>query len=123
VDQARHARALGGLHRQDRAVDVDAAHLARILHAQGVDAGDVEGQRAAVHAARERLGVQSVAAHRPRAALLHRGDGGVGAGERQHLVAALDQARDERAADHAGAPRDEDAAHDDERSAAEKRRR
>ena len=45
--------------------------------------------------------------------------GRVGARERHHVVPAPDEPLDERAADHPAAARDEDAAHEMERSEAE----
>jgi hypothetical protein len=79
----------------------------------------VEGQRTAVHAAGERVLVEQVAAHHLRAAGLQRRGRRVGASERRDLVPSRHQTFDERAADHAAAAGDEDAAHGEVRNAAE----
>ena len=119
MDQARHARRGGGADRSHRAVDVDAPHRLGVLDAERVHAGDVEGEHRAVHTACQRGLVEHVAARHLRAAALQRGGGRIGARERDDVVAARDEALDERAADHPAAAGDEDAAHEAERSEAE----
>ena len=119
MHQARQPALRGGPDRRHGAVDVDAPHRLGVVDAELVDAGDVEGQVGAVHAARERVDVERVAAHDLRAALCELRRGLVGARERDDLVAARHEALDERAADHPAAARDEDAAHEMERSEAE----
>jgi hypothetical protein len=83
----------------------------RVVGAERVDARDVVGERAAAHRQRERLLVQDVPARDLRAAIGERLRRAVGAGERHHLLAALEQAREQRLADEAAAARDEDARH------------
>ena len=119
MDQARHAGRGGGADGRHRAVDVDAPHRLGILDAERVDAGDVEGELGALHAAHQRGLVEHVAARDLGAAALQRGGGLVGARERDDVVSARHEALDERAADHPAAARDEDAAHEIERSEAE----
>ena len=119
MDQARDAGPGGGADRRDGAVDVDAPHRLGVLDAELVHAGDVEGERRAVHPPDQRGLVERVAAHDLGAAVLQRGGGRVGARERDDVVSARDEALDERAADHPAAARDEDAAHEAERSEAE----
>jgi hypothetical protein len=119
VHEARQADLGGGPDRRHGAVHVDAPHRRGVVDAQLVDPRDVEGEVGAVHAARQRVGVEGVAAHDLGAALGERGRGLVGARQGHDLVAARDQALHERAADHPAAARDEDAAHEMERSEAE----
>ena len=119
MHEARQAHLGGGPDGGHGAVDVDAPHRLGVLDAQLVDARDVEGEIGAVHAARERVAVERVAAQDLRAALGELGRRLVGARQRDDLVAALHEALDERAADHPAAARDEDAAHEMERSEAE----
>jgi hypothetical protein len=68
-------------------------------------------QLAAFHAARERSLVEHVAADGARASLLELRRGRFRARERDHLVAALDQSRGQRATDQPAAARQEDARH------------
>jgi hypothetical protein len=112
VDQAPHSRRGGGTDGRHRAVDVDAPHRFGILDAERVDAGDVEGQLGALHAAHQGGLVEHVAARHLGAAALQRDGGRVRAGERDDIVSARHQALDERAADHSAAARDEDARHE-----------
>ena len=79
----------------------------------------MEGQLGALHAAHQRVVVEHVAARDLGAAARAARRGLVGARERDDIVAALHEALDERAADHPAAARDEDAAHEMERSEAE----
>ena len=79
----------------------------------------MEGEVGAVHAARERVDVERVAADDLRPALRQLRRRLVGASEGDDLVAARHQALHERAADHPAASRDEDPAHEMERSEAE----
>ena len=79
----------------------------------------MEGQRAALHAAHERVLVERVAAHDLGAAARQRVGCRVRARERDDVVPAHDEPLDERATDHSAATRDEDAAHEVERSEAE----
>ena len=117
MDESRHAGAGGGAHRGSGAVDVHALHRARVLDAQRVDAGHVVGERAAVHAAGEHVVVVALATDDLDAAPRQGRRAGVGARQRDDLVAAREQPAHERRADHAGAPGDEYASY--ERSAAE----
>ena len=87
----RHARAGGGAHGGLGAVDVDAAHRLGVLGAQRVDAGDVVGELAALHGRGQRVLVERRRRGRRGAARRERRAGGVGARQRDHLVAALDQ--------------------------------
>ena len=118
-----HARLRGGADRHGGTLDVGAQHRGRILDAERVLSRDVEERGAALHAAGEDVGVEDVAAHDARPAALELAPRGVRARQGDHLVAALAQGVDERAADHAAAPADEDAAHGSERSTAAKRSR
>ena len=119
MHEARQPGLRGRPDRGHGTVHVDAPHRLGILDAELVDARDVEGEVGAVHAARERVDLERVAAHDLGAVLGELGCGLVGARERGDLVAALHEALDERAADHPAAARDEDAAHEMERSEAE----
>ena len=115
----RGSRPGGGADRCHRAVDVDAPHRLGVVDAQRVDAGDVEGELGALHAACQRGLVEHVPARHLGAAALQRGGGRVGARERDHVVSARHEALDERAADHPAAAGDEDATHEVVRSEAE----
>jgi hypothetical protein len=123
VHDARQADLRGGPDGGHGAVHVDAPHRLGVVDAELVDARDVEGEVGAVHAARERVCVEGVAARDLGAALGELRRSLVGASEGDDLVAALHEALDERAADHPAAARDEDAAHETERSEAENLRR
>ncbi len=107
---------------QRRLLGVQALHRDLVLHAQRVDPRQVERQLAAVHPAPQCLLVERVAADHLGPAIGQGTRRRLRAGERSHLIAPLDQPRDERAADQPRAPGDEHAGHQPaERSAPEKR--
>ena len=108
---ARHARPRGGPHRELGAAHVRVEQRGGVLRAERVDARDVVEQLAARHPGGERVLVEDVAARDARPAGGERPLGGVRAGERHDLVAALDEPGGERAADQPAAPGQEDAAH------------
>jgi hypothetical protein len=101
----------GGTHGGLRAADVDVDQRRRVGRAEGVHAGHVEGERAALHPAGHHVLVQRVAADHARAAGGQRPLGRVRAHERDDLVPALDQPPGERAAHETAAAGQEDARH------------
>jgi hypothetical protein len=88
VHEARQADLRGGPDGGHGAVDVDAPHRLGVVDAERVDPRDVEGEVGAVHAARERVEVERVAAHDLRAALGELRRRLVGAREGDDFVAA-----------------------------------
>jgi hypothetical protein len=108
VDEARDARPRGGPRRRPRAVDVDPPQRRRVGRAEPVDAGHVVGDAAARHPGGQRRLVEHVAAGRARARGGQLPRALIRAGQRHHLVAALDQPAHERAPHEPGSPGDVD---------------
>ena len=106
-----HPGAARGPHGRLGAADVHVEQPRRVGGAHRVDTGHVVDQPAAGHAGRERVLVESVPADHAGAARKQRLLGRVGAGQRDQLVAELDQPRGQRAPDQTAASGQEDLRH------------